>query len=425
MKRFDYDWEKNQALKFNDYFEFPIEFNVKPFTYEFLNNLNSDSDHEFELCGIIVHSGEANAGHYYSFIKEHNYSEFSINEENSSLDSSRWFKFNDTCIEEVTFDANFLVEECFGGTFDKKDSFWSEKRTRYWNAYMLLYRKKSFNPSTICKTNELDRNSYDKKIEYRDSISELSNLIEQCDNRVKNYQLENEIRIENSDLLKQHLIINQIYFDFVYNLIDQNLDLFIKESIDLGFNFLFFIYFKLNRKLRLNFSFSKWLELFSSRSSKQIFINLVEFLNQTNNFEMFKIYLLDNSTDKEVNSFMCKLVLLIIERLDSESQQSCLYSLVKNIFSLVINSLLNINLNNIFEIVYNYVCTTEENCTLVLNEDKQFCEKLINLISQNSIVQLQNYHLLFEIVSILALTNIDYQSMLFNSDTIIKQVIFI
>lgn len=423
LKRFDYDWETNQALKFDDYFEFPIELNVEPFTYHVLNNLNSDINCEYELCGVVVHSGKANAGHYYSFIKEYNFSDLAINEENKLADVSRWFKFNDTHIDEVTVNANFLAEECFGGTFVKKDSIWSEKRTRYWNAYMLFYRQKAFNPNSICKEYELDNNNYDKKVEFRDSISELSNLVEQCDNKVKNYQLENEIRIENLNLLKQHLIINQIYFDFIYNLIDQNLDLFPKVAIHLGFNFLFFIYFKLNRKLRNSLSLSKWFELFDSRFSEHIFTNLVEFFNQQNNFEMFKVYLLDNSADKEVNSFMCKLVLLIIKRLDSDSQQPCLFTIVKNISSLVTNSLLNINLNYIFEIVYNYVCIKDENCAIYFKEDKTFSEKLLNFILQNSIEQLQNYHFLFEIVSLLALANCDYESLLFNSDKMIKQVI--
>ena len=31
--------------------------------------VNSDSQHCYELVGIVVHSGQASAGHYYSFIK--------------------------------------------------------------------------------------------------------------------------------------------------------------------------------------------------------------------------------------------------------------------------------------------------------------------------------------------------------------------
>ena len=97
LKRFDYDWELNRSLKFDDYFEFPRTLDVTPYIYESINktrdNANQSSEPEmtknskeqegfrrtvsepfgkeilYELVGIVVHSGQANAGHYYSFIK--------------------------------------------------------------------------------------------------------------------------------------------------------------------------------------------------------------------------------------------------------------------------------------------------------------------------------------------------------------------
>ena len=118
LKRFDYDWESNRSLKFDDYFQFPRALNVSPYTYDSINKVSSklssineddgskqkessikddgkmdigdyspmgasyrsqfkrkmqssqeDNEITYELAGIIVHSGQANAGHYYSFIK--------------------------------------------------------------------------------------------------------------------------------------------------------------------------------------------------------------------------------------------------------------------------------------------------------------------------------------------------------------------
>ena len=125
LKRFDYDWESNRALKFDDYFQFPRRLDVSPYMYESINrardqsisvaaqsstaynatdpadqiaesikilaenmdiNENSNSNQTtdlgdflqendsskeviYDLVGIVVHSGQANAGHYYSFIK--------------------------------------------------------------------------------------------------------------------------------------------------------------------------------------------------------------------------------------------------------------------------------------------------------------------------------------------------------------------
>ena len=82
------------AVKFNDYFEFPREFNLEPFTVEGLaklegeiieddmsdvetiNSKNKDVTEEdvapqstiYRLMGVVVHSGQASGGHYYSYI---------------------------------------------------------------------------------------------------------------------------------------------------------------------------------------------------------------------------------------------------------------------------------------------------------------------------------------------------------------------
>lgn len=34
LKRFDYDWERECAIKFNDYFEFPRELDMEPYTVQ-------------------------------------------------------------------------------------------------------------------------------------------------------------------------------------------------------------------------------------------------------------------------------------------------------------------------------------------------------------------------------------------------------
>ena len=60
--------------------------------------------YEYQLVGILVHSGSADAGHYYSFIKERN---------KSSPHYGKWFEFNDTTVRE--FDIRNLKKECFGG----------------------------------------------------------------------------------------------------------------------------------------------------------------------------------------------------------------------------------------------------------------------------------------------------------------------
>ena len=112
LKRFHYDWETNRALKFDDFFQFPWTIDMGPYTTEGIQRAESDPitaasiaaeldkemsaagagseptlayrkvsfssafsrnnpdlHYPYELVGIVVHSGQANAGHYYSYIK--------------------------------------------------------------------------------------------------------------------------------------------------------------------------------------------------------------------------------------------------------------------------------------------------------------------------------------------------------------------
>jgi len=83
------------AVKFNDYFEFPREFDLEPFTVDGLAKIEGEvieddtsqcestknkdivDDEEddqsnhctiYRLMGVVVHSGQASGGHYYSYI---------------------------------------------------------------------------------------------------------------------------------------------------------------------------------------------------------------------------------------------------------------------------------------------------------------------------------------------------------------------
>lgn len=72
---------------------------VKP-----INGLNENAFFRYDLVGVTVHTGTADGGHYYSFIKERN----SVNGQ-----QDRWFLFNDA--EVKIFDPSQIAAECFGG----------------------------------------------------------------------------------------------------------------------------------------------------------------------------------------------------------------------------------------------------------------------------------------------------------------------
>jgi len=66
-------------VKVNDYYEFPHDLDMTNYTQEYLAKkvkggeftMNHHPDYyNYELVGIVVHSGTADSGHYYSYIKE-------------------------------------------------------------------------------------------------------------------------------------------------------------------------------------------------------------------------------------------------------------------------------------------------------------------------------------------------------------------
>jgi ubiquitin C-terminal hydrolase len=60
--------------------------------------------YNYELVGVLIHSGSANSGHYFSYIKERN---------RKSVNFGKWFEFNDKTVKR--FDIGNLGRESFGG----------------------------------------------------------------------------------------------------------------------------------------------------------------------------------------------------------------------------------------------------------------------------------------------------------------------
>jgi ubiquitin carboxyl-terminal hydrolase 34 len=143
LKRFDFDLQILQRSKVNDEFHFPSRIDMAPFKFDTLNGdgLTATPD-VFELVGILIHSGNAETGHYYSYIKQRPV---------ASGAQAPWVEFND--IDVLSWEPSSLADNCFGG--------WTEaafpggmRFQKSWNAYMLFYQrisdievlKKHFNP---------------------------------------------------------------------------------------------------------------------------------------------------------------------------------------------------------------------------------------------------------------------------------------
>lgn len=148
LKRFDYDWERECAIKFNDYFEFPRELDMDPYTVRGLAKIEGEvieddlgteesSATKYKLTGIVVHSGQASGGHYYSYILYRN-----------KDGCYKWYKFDDGEVAECRMeDEEEMKNQCFGGeymgeVFDHMLKRMSIRRQkRWWNAYILFYER--------------------------------------------------------------------------------------------------------------------------------------------------------------------------------------------------------------------------------------------------------------------------------------------
>ncbi|KNE54405.1 hypothetical protein AMAG_17669 [Allomyces macrogynus ATCC 38327] len=123
LKRFDFDMERFCRFKVNDSFTFPHVLDMRPYlTAERQLELENDpAAAEFELVGVLVHTGTADSGHYYSYIK-------CTSAEPPYSAEGDWFQFNDCSV--TPFDAAHLPTLAYGG--DGKQ----------YSAYMLFYQQR-------------------------------------------------------------------------------------------------------------------------------------------------------------------------------------------------------------------------------------------------------------------------------------------
>ncbi|KAF3940694.1 hypothetical protein ABW19_dt0201570 [Dactylella cylindrospora] len=142
LKRFDYDFMRDAITKVNDLYEFPEEFDAAPY-------LSADADkseaYEYVLHGVLVHSGDFNAGHYYAFIKPDA--------------GGKWFKFDDDRVTPATIKE--VLDDNFGGDIPNSQ-FLGPLRNPYtrtmslkrsMSAYMLVYIRKTRMDEILPKDN--------------------------------------------------------------------------------------------------------------------------------------------------------------------------------------------------------------------------------------------------------------------------------
>ncbi|PGH36152.1 ubiquitin thiolesterase [[Emmonsia] crescens] len=135
LKRFDFDVISMIRSKINDEFQFPERLDMTPYTVEYLSNPGTPIAPDiFELVGVLVHSGTAESGHYYSYIRER---------PTAADPSTSWVEFNDSDVSR--FDPSKIPDQCFGGMNDPIHgaNLGPVRFNKVWNAYMLFYQRVS------------------------------------------------------------------------------------------------------------------------------------------------------------------------------------------------------------------------------------------------------------------------------------------
>ncbi|CAI7640164.1 unnamed protein product [Penicillium glandicola] len=140
LKRFDFDMVHMLRSKINDEFQFPHHIDMTPYTVEHLSDPDQTIAPDiFELVGVLVHTGTAESGHYYSYTLERP----------SSGGEANWVEFNDSDVGR--FDPSTIAGQCFGGPSEGIQYMNGAPKNKVWNAYMLFYQR----VSTIEKSKEI------------------------------------------------------------------------------------------------------------------------------------------------------------------------------------------------------------------------------------------------------------------------------
>jgi len=140
LKRFTYSPVKNTMEKVHDKLVFPQTLSLERFTVEDETD-PSPSRFQYKLRGVIVHSGECQSGHYYSFINTT--SPYDV-DPSTGKHRRQWFKFNDSEVDYFSDDQ--LEQQCFGGkktevVTNQYGGTYNREVPKTFSAYMLFYER--------------------------------------------------------------------------------------------------------------------------------------------------------------------------------------------------------------------------------------------------------------------------------------------
>ena len=190
------------------------------------NDFDSPMSYEYELIGVTVHTGTADGGHYYAFIRDRNgVNSSNVGGSKSSVGTSgdKWYSFNDAEVKQ--FDPSQIATECFGGemnsrTYDQgTDKFMDLSIEKTNSAYMLFYER-----IELTNLNEAGPSSSGNIVignaENREKDKDTSNANEEVRASFNlSENLEEWIWKDNMNFIQDNNIFDHTYFNFMWQMV--------------------------------------------------------------------------------------------------------------------------------------------------------------------------------------------------------------
>ena len=146
LKRFEYDINRDAMMKVNDRYEFPETWDASPYLSE---SADKSESYIYQLHGVLVHSGDFNAGHYYAFLKP--------------TADGHFYRFDDDRVTRATLKE--ALDDNFGGDYANLINGNTGVRNPYtrtmstkrsMSAYMLVYIRQSRQKDILLDVPEAD-----------------------------------------------------------------------------------------------------------------------------------------------------------------------------------------------------------------------------------------------------------------------------
>ena len=189
--------------------------------------------YEYELIGVTVHTGTADGGHYYAFIRDrtvHTNNAAEGTKSNVSNSGDKWYSFNDAEVKQ--FDPSQIAAECFGGemnsrTYDQgTDKFMDLSIEKTNSAYMLFYERVSYRDvnepgpsSSYCSSSETittgEKNT--SKLDGREDDTQI--MKKDRDSFNLSQDLEEWIWKDNMNFIQDNNIFDHTYFNFMWQMV--------------------------------------------------------------------------------------------------------------------------------------------------------------------------------------------------------------